>query len=104
MIEPRGFSSLTAEGAAMKCLLVCVLLVGVVGCGESEPAIPNRLAEQPSGNPDSGSATDTPRSAEDVARALKEIAQTPEDQSGEHQEEIGIALRKKGAIIATEIS
>jgi hypothetical protein len=35
-IKPRGFSSLTAEGAAMKRLLVCLLLLGVVGCEQSD--------------------------------------------------------------------
>ena len=69
----------------MKRLLVCLLLVGVVGCGKSEPATPNKLAEQPSGNPDSGSATDTPRSAEDVARALKDIALAFRNRAGVHR-------------------
>ena len=36
MIEPRGFSLLIAEGAAMKRLLVYLLLLGVLGCGESK--------------------------------------------------------------------
>jgi len=67
----------------MKRLLVCLLLVGVVGCGKKEPAketpsneaaSPNKLVDQPSGNPDPGSATEKPRSAEEMADALKTIA------------------------------
>ena len=78
----------------MKRLFVCLLLVGVVGCGESEPAketlsneiaSPNKLAEQPSGNPLSGSATVKPRSAEDVARALKDIALAFRNRAGVHR-------------------
>ena len=52
MIKPRGFSLLTAEGAAMKRLLVCLLLVGVVGCGlqkESSEQLPGKTGDQ--GNP-----------------------------------------------------
>ena len=72
-----------SPGAAMKRLLVCLLLVGVVGCGKKEPAketpsneaaSPNKLVDQPSGNPDPGSATEKPRSAEEMADALKTIA------------------------------
>ena len=78
----------------MKRLLVCLLLVGVVGCGQSEPAketlsnevaSPNELADQPSGNPDPGSAMDKPRSAEEVADALKTIALAFRNRAGVHR-------------------
>jgi len=45
MIEARGFSYLTVEGAAMKRLLVCLLLAGVVGC-ETSPSPEPQLTQE----------------------------------------------------------
>ena len=79
-------------------LLVCLLLLGVVGCGTKEPAketpsnevaSPNKLVDQPSGNPGPGSATDKPRSAEEMADALKTIALAFRNRAGVHRGSYG---------------